>query len=131
MRAAAEHLGIGLVGATGIVATITDSKAFGSGRDMAARIGLVPQVSTGGKQKLGPVSKQGNRYLRRILVVGAHAVLKLARQKPEKYPWLKQLLVRKPFKVGAVARANKLTLIAWALLVKGGPNRARALVVAA
>ena len=77
--------GIGLVGATAIVATITDPKAFRSGRDMAAWIGLVPrQDLTGGKQKLGPISKQGDRYLRRILVVGAHAVLKLARQKPEK-----------------------------------------------
>jgi transposase len=88
--------GIGLVGATAIVATITDPKAFRSGRDMAAWIGLVPrQDSTGGKQKLGPISKHGDRYLRRILVVGAHAVLKLARQKPEKYPWLTQLLARK------------------------------------
>ena len=94
--------------------------------------GLVPrQDSTGGKQKLGPISKQGDRYLRRILVVGAHAVLKLARQKPEKYPWLTQLLARKPFKVVAVALANKMARIAWALLVKGGPYRARALVAAA
>src|SRR5271163_1038103 len=124
--------GIGLVGATAIVATITDPKAFRSGRDMAAWIGLVPrQDSTGGKQKLGPISKQGDRYLRRILVVGAHAVLKLARQKPEKYPWLTQLLARKPFKVVAVALANKMARIAWALLVKGGPYRARALVAAA
>ena len=123
--------GIGLVGATAIVATITDPKAFRSGRDMAAWIGLVPrQDSTGGKQKLGPISKQGDRYLRRILVVGAHAVLKLARQKPEKYPWLTQLLARKPFKVVAVALANKMARIAWALLVSGGPYRARALVAA-
>ena len=79
--------GIGLVGATAIVATITDPKAFRSGRDLAAWIGLVPrQDSTGGKQKLGPISKQGDRYLRPILVVGAHAVLKLARQKPESIP---------------------------------------------
>ena len=85
--------GIGLVGATAIAATITDPKAFRSGRDMAAWIGLVPRKdSTGSKQKLGPISKQGDRYLRRILVVEAHAVLKLARQKPEKYPWLTQLL---------------------------------------
>src|ERR1700722_4780577 len=77
------------------------------------------------------ISKQGDRYLRRILVVGAHAVLKLARQKPEKYPWLTQLLARKPFKVVAVALANKMARIAWALLVKGGPYRARALVAAA
>ena len=81
--------------------------------------------------KLGPISKQGDRYLRRILVVGAHAVLKLARQKPEKYPWLTQLLARKPFKIVAVALANKMARIAWALLVKGGPYRARALVAAA
>ena len=124
--------GISLVGATAIVATITDPKAFRSGRDLAAWIGLVPrQDSTGGKQKLGPISKQGDRYLRRILVVGAHAVLKLARQKPEKYPWLTQLLARKPFKVVAIALANKMARIAWALLVKGGPYRARALVAAA
>ena len=124
--------GIGILGATAIAATITDPKAFRSGRDMAAWIGLVPrQDSTGGKQKLGPISKQGDRYLRRILVVGAHAVLKLARQKPEKYPWLTQLLARKPFKVVAVALANKMARIAWALLVKGGPYRARALVAAA
>jgi transposase len=98
---------------------------------MAAWIGLVPrQDSTGGKQKLGPISKQGDRYLRRILVVGAHAVLKLAKQKPEKYPWLTQLLARKPFKVVAVALANKMARIAWALLAKGGTYRAPALVAA-
>ena len=124
--------GIGLVGATAITATVTDPKAFRSGRDMAAWIGLVPrQDSTGGKQKLGPISKQGDRYLRRILVVGAHSVLKLAKQKPEKYPWLTQLLARKPFKVVAIALANKMARIAWALLAKGGRYRARALVAAA
>ncbi len=72
-----------------------------------------------------------DRYLRRILVIGAHAVLKLARQKPEKYSWLTQLLARKSFKVVAVALANKMARIAWALLVNGGPYRARALVAAA
>jgi len=92
--------GIGLVGATAIAATITDPKAFRSGRDMAAWIGLVPREdSTGGKQKLGQISKRGDRYLRRILVVGACAVLRYARHKPEKYPWLTRLLARKPFKV--------------------------------
>ena len=65
--------GIGVIGATAIVATVADPKVFRSGRDFAAWIGLVPrQDSTGGKQKLGPISKQGDRYLRRILVVGAH-----------------------------------------------------------
>ena len=71
--------GIGVVGATAIAATVTDPKVFRSGRDFAAWIGIVPrQDSTGGKQKLGPISKQGDHYLRRILVVGAHAVLKRA-----------------------------------------------------
>ena len=79
--------GIGVIGATAIAATVPDPKAFRSGRDFAAWIGLVPrQDSTGGKQKLGPISKQGDRYLRRILVVGAHAVLRRARQKPGSIP---------------------------------------------
>jgi transposase len=117
--------GIGVIGATAIDATVTDPKAFRSGRDFAAWIGLVPrQDSTGGKQKLGHISKQGDRYLRRILVVGAHAVLRRARQHPEKYPWLIALLARRPFKVVAVALANKMARIAWALLAKGGTYRA-------
>jgi transposase len=123
--------GIGVLGATAIMATVTDPKAFRSGRDFAAWIGLVPrQDSTGGKQKLGPVSKQGDRYLRRILVVGAHAVLKRARQQPEKYPWITRLLARKPFKLVAVALANRMARIAWALLAKGGTYRAPALAAA-
>jgi len=123
--------GIGVLGATAIAATVTDPKAFRSGRDFAAWIGLVPrQDSTGGKQKLGPISKQGDRYLRRILVVGAHAVLKRARQQPEKYPWLTQLLARKPYRLVAVALANKMARIAWALLAKGGTYRAPALAAA-
>ena len=75
--------GIGVIGATAIAATVTDPKAFRSGRDFAAWIGIVPrQDSTGGKQKLGPISKQGDRYLRRILVVGAHSVLRRAQAEP-------------------------------------------------
>jgi transposase len=123
--------GIGVVGATAITATVTDPKAFRSGRDLAAWIGLVPrQDSTGGKQKLGPISKQGDRYLRRILVLGAHSVLRRAKQSPEKYPWLTQLLARRPFKVVAVALANKMARIAWALLAKGGRYRAPRLAAA-
>jgi transposase len=117
--------GIGVIGATAIAATVTDPKAFRSGRDFAAWIGLVPrQDSTGGKNKLGRISKQGDQYLRRILIVGAHAVLRRARQHPEKYPWLTALLARRPFKVVAVALANKMARIAWALLAKGGTYRA-------
>ena len=122
----------GICVATAIAATVPDPKAFRSGRDFAAWIGLVPREdSTGGKQKLGPISKRGDRYLRRILVVGACAVLRYARHKPEKYPWLTQLLARKPFKVVAVALANKMARIAWALLAKGGTYRVPALATAA
>jgi transposase len=124
--------GIGIIGATAITATVTDPTAFRSGRDFAAWIGLVPrQDSTGGKHKLGPISKQGDRYLRRILVVGAHSVLRRAMQNPEKYPWLTQLLARRPFKVVAVALANKMARMAWALLAHGGTYRAPALAAAA
>jgi transposase len=124
--------GIGVVGATAITATVTDPKIFRSGRDFAAWIGLVPrQDSTGGKQKLGPISKQGDRYLRRILIVGAISVLRRAQENPGKYPWLTQLLARRPFKVVAVALANKMARMAWALLVKGDTYRAPALAAAA
>ena len=124
--------GIGIVGATAIAATVPDPKVFRSGRDFAAWIGIVPREdSTGGKHKLGPISKRGDQYLRRILVVGAHAVLRRARQQPQKYPWLTQLLARKPFKVVAVALANKMARTAWALLAKGGTYRAPALAAAA
>jgi hypothetical protein len=88
--------------------------------EFAAWIGIVPrQESTGGKQKLGPISKRGDQYLRRVLVVGAHAVLKRARHQPEKYPWVTRLLERKPFRVVAAAVANKMARVAWALLVRG------------
>ena len=123
--------GIGPISATTIVAVVPDPTVFKTGRDFAAWIGLVPrQDSTGGKQKLGPISKQGDRYLRRILVVGAHAVLRRARQDPAKYPWLTQLLARRPFKVVAVALANKMARIAWALLAKGGTYRSPELAAA-
>jgi transposase len=110
---------------------MTDPKSFRSGRDFAAWIGLVPrQDSTGGKQKLGPISKKGDRYLRRILVVGAHSVLRRAKQNPEKYPWLTQLLARRPFKVVAIALANKMARVAWALLARAGSYRVPALAAA-
>jgi transposase len=123
--------GIGIVGASAIAATVTDPNAFRSGRDFAAWVGLVPrQDSTGGKPKLGPISKQGDRYLRRILVVGAISVLRRARQNPQKYPWLTQLLARRPFKVVAIALANKMARVAWALLARGGTYRAPVLAAA-
>src|SRR5229473_8701169 len=117
--------GICTLGASAITATVADPSAFRSGRAFAAWIGLVPrQDSTGGKQKLGPISKQGDRYLRRLLIVGAIAVLRRAQENPGKYPWLTQLLARRPFKVVAVALANKMARMAWALLAHGGTYRA-------
>src|SRR3989442_5169386 len=113
--------GIGVLGASAIAATVSDPNVFRSGRDFAAWIGLVPrQDSTGGKQKLGPISKQGDRYLRRILEVGAIAVLRYAKQNPEKYPWLTQLLARRPFKVVAEARGHKIAPIGLGRLGDGG-----------
>ena len=123
--------GIGVLGASAITATVTDPSAFRSGRDFAAWIGLVPrQDSTGGKQKLGPISKQGDRYLRRLLVIGAHSVLRRAKQSPQNYPWLTQLLARRPFKVVAVALANKMARVAWALLARGSTYRVPQLAAA-
>ena len=120
------------MGATAIAATVPDPKVFRSGRDFAAWIGIVPREdSTGGKHKLGPISKRGDQYLRRILVVGAHAVLKRARHQPENYPWVTRLLERKPFRVVAVAVANKMARVAWALLARGGSYRAPAFAAAA
>jgi transposase len=130
---AAETIpGIGVIGATAIAATVADPTAFRSGRDFAAWIGLVPREdSTGGEQKLGPISKQDDPYVRRLLVVGAQSVLRRAKENPEKYPWLTQLLARRPFKVVAVALANKKARMAWALLAHGGIYRAPELAAAA
>jgi transposase len=118
--------GVGIIGATAIAASVTDPAAFRSGRDFAAWVGLVPrQDSTGGKPRLGPISKQGDRYLRRILVGGAVSMLRRAKLNPERYPWVTRLLARRPFKVVAIALANKMARVAWALLAKGGTYRPR------
>lgn len=124
--------GIGVMGATATVATLTDPKAFRSGREYAAWVGLVPrQHSTGGKQKLGGISKQGDRYLRRLYIVGATAVIRHARAHPDRHPWIMKLLAKKPAKVVAVALANKIARIAWAILAKGGSYRAMVLAAPA
>ena len=107
---------------TAVVATMTDPKAFRTGREFAAWIGLVPrQNSTGGS--LGSISKQGDRYLRRLFVLGAISIVRIARARPEKYPWLMQLLARRPFKVVAAALANKMARTAWAVLARGETYR--------
>jgi len=120
--------GIGVITASALISTMTDPKVFRSGREFAAWVGLVPrQNSTGGKERLGGISKQGDRYLRRLLVVGALAVLKQARAHPDKHPWLTQLLARRPAKLVAVALANKMARTAWVVLARGESYRPPAL----
>jgi len=110
--------GIGIVTATAIAATIDDPQRFRSGRQFAAWLGLVPKPhSSGNKVHLGGISKQGDRYLRRLLVVGATAVIRHCRDKDTPMAaWLRELLANKPMRVVSVALANKLARIAWALL---------------
>jgi transposase len=113
--------GIGPALATALVASVADPKAFRSGRNFSAWIGLVPrQHSSGGKDKLGSISKQGDRYLRSLFTAGALAVIRYARiHGSEDRPWLTALLARKPTKVAAIALANKLARMAWALMARG------------
>ena len=102
-----------------MVAEVGDWKAVPSGRNLAAWIGLVPkQHSTGGKERLGSITKQGNRYLRWLLVAGAMAVIRYARQHGTKRPWLTRIIARRPTKVAAVALANKIARMAWAIMVR-------------
>src|SRR5215475_6734219 len=116
-----EIPGIGPALATALVASVADPKAFSSARDFSAWIGLVPrQRSSGGKEKLGSISKQGDRYLRGLFTAGALAVIRYAKIHGTKHrPWLTALLARRPTKVAAIALANKLARIAWAIMAKG------------
>ena len=111
--------GVGPLVATALVAEVGNWKEFSSGRSLAAWIGLVPkQHSTGGKERLGGISKQGNRYLRWLLVTGAMAVIRYARQHGTKRLWLLRMMDRRPIKVAAVALANKIARMAWAMMVR-------------
>ncbi len=113
--------GVGPLIASALVASIPDPHAFRSGRDLAAWIGLVPrQNSTGGKERLGKISKAGNRYLRRLLVVGALSVIKQAKRTgSRRRPWLDALLARRSTKVAAIALANKIARTVWAMMAHG------------
>ena len=113
--------GIGPTLATALVASVADPKAFRSGRDFSAWIGLVPkQNSSGGKERLGNISKRGDRYLRSLFTVGALAVIRYAKIHGTKHrPWLTALLARRPTKVAAIALANKLARMAWAMMARG------------
>ena len=113
--------GVGPMLATALVASVADPKAFRSGRNFSAWIGLVPkQHSSGGKDRLGSISKQGDRYLRGLFVAGALSVIRYAKIRGTKHrPWLTALLARKPTKVAAIALANKLARMAWAMMARG------------
>jgi transposase len=116
-----EIPGVGPVLATALVASIADPKVFRSGRDFSAWIGLVPkQNSSGGKDRLGNISKRGDRYLRSLFTTGALAVIRYAKIHGTKHRrWLTALLARRPTKVAAIALANKIARMAWAIMARG------------
>jgi transposase len=92
---------------------------FRSGRQFAAWLGITPRPhSSGGKERLGGISEQGNGYLRKLLVVGAIAVMRIARKDATRQPWAAQLLERKPMKIATVGLANKTARIAWAVMTR-------------
>jgi transposase len=112
-----EVPGIGLLGATALAATLGDGRAWKSGREFSASLGLVPTHSgTGGKARVGHLSKRGDPYLRTLLIHGARAVIARAKHKPT---WLEQLLARRPKNVAVAALANKMARTAWALVAHG------------
>ena len=115
-----ECPGVGPVLATALIATVAD-QAFRSGRNFSAWIGLVPkQHSSGGKERLGSISKQGDKYLRGLFVVGALAVIRYAKIHGTKHrPWLTALLTRRPAKIAAIALANKIARMVWAMMARG------------
>jgi transposase len=117
--------GVGPLIATALVASVPDPSIFRSGRDLSAWIGLVPkQNSTGGKDRLGSISKAGNRYLRQLLVVGALSVIRRAKQLGyTRHPWLVRLMERRSVKIAAVALANKIARIAWAMMARNESYR--------
>jgi transposase len=124
--------GIGPALATALVASVADAKAFRSARNFSAWIGLVPkQHSSGGKDKLGSISKQGDRYLRSLFTARALAVIRYAKIHGTKHrPWLKALLARRPTKVAAIALANKLARMAWAMMARNEPYQEPAALAA-
>lgn len=119
--------GIGPVGATALAASVADPGQFRSGREFAAWLGLTPsQNSSGGKDRLGRITKMGDRYLRKFLVIGATSLMRRAKYKPESAdPYLLALLARKPARVASVAMANKMARVVWAVMARGEVYQAR------
>ena len=113
--------GVGIMGASAIAATVADPSLFRSGREFAAWLGMTPrQNSSGGKEKLGSITKAGDRYLRSLFCAGALAVIRYAQKNGTRHrPWLTKLFERRPAKVAAIALANKLARMAWAMMATG------------
>lgn len=119
-----EVPGVGPVLASALVAGVSDPASFKSDRNLAAWIGLVPrQNSSGGKERLGSITKEGDRYLRKLLVIGAVAVLRYAQRHGARRPWLVALMARRKPKVAAVALANKTARMVWAIMTSGSRYR--------
>jgi transposase len=120
--------GIGPIGASALAASVADPHQFKSGREFAAWLGLTPlQKSSGGKERQGRISKMGDKYLRKLLIVGMTSLVRRAKYKPESVdPYIADLLARKPARVATVAMANKAARIAWAIMARGGTYRAPA-----
>ncbi len=122
--------GIGPLTASAIVATVADASVFRSGREFSAWLGLVPrQNSTGGKQRLGRITHQGDGYIRRLLIIGAQSALQGSRE-VKSNGWVQGLLSRYARLKVAVALANKMARIAWALMAKGDVYRPAAVTTA-
>ena len=119
--------GIGIVNASAIVATVGTPDQFKNGREFSAWLGLTPlNKSSGGKERLGRISKMGDSYLRKLLVVGMTSQIRIARANPQRVdPWLVALLERKPARLATVAMANKTARIIWAVLMRGEPYKRR------
>jgi transposase len=120
--------GVGPITASAIVATIGDARQFKTGRDLAAWLGLTPlNRSSGGKEKLGRITKKGDQYIRKLLVAGMTSRALLARTHPERTDaWAANIIAEKPFRLATVAMANKSAHVIWALLTKGTEYRAPA-----
>ena len=118
--------GVGLISATALAASVTDPGRFRSGRQFAASLGLTPlQNSSGGKERMGRISRMGDRYLRRLLVIGMTSLVRRARAKPDSVdPRIAAMLARKPARVVTVAAANRTARVAWAIMARGGTYRA-------
>lgn len=129
-RRLASIPGVGPITAMAIANTVTDASAFRSGREFAAWLGLTPKShSSGGKERLGRITKRGDRYIRHLLYVGAGNVIRFAKARAATgEAWIRGLQDRRPPKVVIIALANKMARIAWALIKRGGIFRSPAAV---